>query len=131
MARRASSKSSSGTTIGIIAIVALLLAGGYFLLNRKPSGFSEPALPVGAFLDNANSLRGNVYSIEGRVHAIRTQDSGKFIHLRVDERGAEEHVFVVVPNTLNSVNIEREQAYAFRVEIKKSGIPEALELVRL
>ena len=91
----------------------------------------EPALPVGAFLDNANSLRGNVYSIEGRVHAIRTQDSGKFIHLRVDERGAEEHVFVVVPNTLNSVNIEREQAYAFRVEIKKSGIPEALELVRL
>lgn len=131
MPRRASSKSSSANTIGIIAAVVLLLGGGYFLMNRKPAGFSAPPLPVDAFRNNANSLRGNVYSVEGTVHAIRPQDSGKFVHLRVQERGIENHVFVVVPNTLNTVNIEREQQYAFKVEIKKGGIPETQELVRL
>lgn len=131
MARRASSKSSPTTTIGIIAAVVILLGGGYFFLNKKPAGFSAPPLPVDAFRNNANSLRGNVYSIEGQVHAIRPQDSGKFIHLRVNERGNDQHIFVVVPNTLNTINIEREQKYAFKVEIKKGGIPETLELVRL
>ncbi len=131
MARRASSKSNSSTTIGIIAIVVALLGTGHFLLNKKPAGFSEPPLPVDAFRSNANSLRGNVYSIEGRIHAIRPQDSGKFIDLRVENSGSEQHVFVIVPSTLNTVNIEREQQYAFRVEIKKGGIPEVLELVRL
>lgn len=131
MARRASSKSSSGTTIAILAAVVLLLGVGYIFLNKKPAGFSAPPLPVDAFLTNANSLRGNTYSVEGRVHAIRPQDTGKFVHLRVENGGTEQHVFVVVPNTLNTVNIEREQLYAFKVEIKKGGIPEALELVRL
>ena len=111
--------------------MAILLGGGYYLMNRKPTGFTAPPLPTAAFRDNANSLRGNIYSVEGRVHAIRSQDSGKFVHLRVDERGSEQHIFVVVPNTLNTVNIEREQNYAFKVEIKKGGIPETLELVRL
>lgn len=131
MARRASSKSNTGTTIGILALVVVLLGVGYFFLNRKPSGFTDPPLPIRAFLSNANSLRGNTYSVEGQVHAIRPQDSGKFIHLRVADRRAEEHIFVIVPNTLNSINIEREQTYSFRVEIKKGGIPEALELKRL
>lgn len=131
MARRASSKSSPATTIGILAAVVVLLAGGYFLLNKKPAGFSAPPLPVDAFRNNANSLRGNVYSVEGRVHAIRPQDNGKFVHLRVEEAGGDKHVFVVVPNTLSTVNIEREQKYAFKVEIKKGGTPETLELVRL
>ncbi|MGJ8724793.1 MAG: hypothetical protein ACSHYB_09575 [Roseibacillus sp.] len=131
MARRASSKSSPATTIGIIAAVVILLGGGFFFLNKKPAGFTAPPLPVDAFRNNANSLRGNVYSVEGQVHAIRPQDSGKFVHLRVDDRGSDQHIFVVVPNTLNTVNIEREQKYAFKVEIKKGGIPETLELVRL
>lgn len=131
MARRASSKSSSASTIGIVAAVVLLLGGGYLFLKRKPAGFTAPPLPVEAFRNNANSLRGNIYSVEGRVHAIRPQDSGKFVHLRVEDRGLEQHLFVVVPNTLNTVNIEREQKYAFKVEIKKGGIPETMELVRL
>ena len=131
MARRASSKSNSSTTIGILAAVVVILGVGYFIINKKPSGFSAPPLPVNAFRNNANSLRGNVYSVEGRVHSIRPQDSGKFVHLRVEEGSTEQDIFVIVPNSTNSVNIEREQKYAFKVEIKKGGIPEALELVRL
>ena len=131
MARRASSKSSPATTIGIIAAVVILLGGGFLFLNKKPAGFSAPPFPVQAFLNNANSLRGNIYSVEGQVHGIRPQDTGKFVILRVNDGGGEKPVFVIVPNTLNTVNIEREQKYAFKVEIKKGGIPEALELVRL
>ena len=131
MARRASSKSSPATTIGIIAAVVILLGGGFLFLNKKPAGISGPAFPVDAFRNNANSLRGNIYAVEGQVHSIRPQNNGKFIDLRVTDGGSEKHIFVVVPNTLTTVNIEREQKYAFKVEIKEGGIPEALELVRL
>ena len=131
MARRASSKSSPNTTIGIVLAVVAVLAGGFFFLNKKPAGFSAPSLPVEVFRNNANSLRGNIYSVSGRVHSIRPQDSGKFVHLRVEERGSEKDVFVIVPNTLTTVNIEREQNYSFKVKIKKGGIPETLDLVRL
>ena len=131
MARRASSKSNSASTIGILIAVFILLGGAFFFMNKKPEGFSAPPLPVDAFRNNANSLRGNTYSVEGFVHAIRPQDNGKFVHLRVEERGFEQHIFVIVPKTLTTVNIEREQKYAFKVEIKKGGIPETMELVRL
>lgn len=131
MARRASSKSNPAATIGILVAVLFLLGGGFFLLNRKPAGFTDPPLPVEAFLNNANSLRGNVYSVEGRVNSIRPRDEAKFVHLRVEASGGDQHIFVVVPNTLNTVNIEREQKYAFKVEIEKGGIPRTLDLVRL
>lgn len=131
MARRASSQSSPLATIGILAAIIVVLGGGFFFLNRKPAGFSDPPLPVEAFLNNANSLRGNVYSLEGRVNSIRPRDNGKFVHVRVEDRGIDKHIFVIIPNTLNAVNIEREQNYAFKVEIEKGGIPMVSELARL
>jgi len=131
MARRASSKSSPLSTIGILAALILVLGGGFFLLNKKSSGFSDPPLPIDAFLNNANSLRGNVYSVEGQIHSIRPRDDGKFVHLRVDENGQDRHVFVVVPNELNKINLEREQSYAFKIEIKNGGIPMTRKLSRL
>ena len=131
MARRASSKSSLLPTIGILAALILVLAGGFALLNKKSGGFSDPPLPIDAFLNNANSLRGNIYSVEGRINSIRPRDNGKFVHLRVDENGKDRHVFVVVPNDLNKINLEREQSYAFKVEIKSGGIPMASKLSRL
>lgn len=131
MARRASQNSSNSTILLILVAVAVVAGLGFFLMNRKPVGFDSPSLPVDSFLDNANALRGNVYSVEGRVHSIVSRDSGKFIHLAVDDSGREKHVFVVVPSDLQATNIEREQSYGFQVTIQKGGIPEASAVKRL
>ena len=65
MARRA----SSGTGIGpilLVALIALLVGGGGFWLFKQASDPFRTLQPleVSAYLDNANSLRGNVYKIE-------------------------------------------------------------------
>ena len=126
MPRRASSNSQSGILIAIIGAVVLLGAGAIFLLRGKSDKLSGPALPIEAFRTNANSLRGNVYSIEGTVQAIYTRDSGKLIHLKCDG----EDVFTIIPSGLETPNIERQQDFRFKVEIKENGTPEALAVVR-
>lgn len=130
MARRASSRSNPLVTVGILALLVLILGGGFFFLNRKPGGFSDPSLPLDAFLNSANSLRGNTYSVTGTVNSIRPRGSGKFVHLRIEEGGTQ-HVFVIVPDDLGSINIEREQEYSFQVVIEDGGIPKALALTRM
>ncbi|MDP0490259.1 MAG: hypothetical protein Q7Q71_04325 [Verrucomicrobiota bacterium JB023] len=131
MARRASSSQSPAVTFGIIGAVVLLLGAGYFFMNQKPKGFTSPPLPVESFLRNANSLRGNRYSMEGRVHSIEPRDDGKFVEVVVQEQGREQHLFVVVPTALNETNLEREQRFAFEVTIEKGGIPRATAMKRL
>jgi hypothetical protein len=131
MPRRASTRSNPATTLGIIAVLVLVLGGGFFLLNGGKGGYSDPPLPLEAFLSSANSLRGNTYSVEGRVNSIRPRDSGKFIHLKVNNGAREEHIPLIVPNDLDDINIEREQQYRFRIEIQQGGIPKALQLSRL
>jgi hypothetical protein len=131
MPRRASSRSNPATTIGIIAVLVLILGGGFLLLNGGKGGYSDPPLPLDAFMSSANSLRGNTYSVSGRVNSIRPRNNGKFIHLKVTNGAREEHLPLIVPNDLDDINIEREQQYRFRVEILQGGIPKALELSRL
>jgi len=134
MPRRASSTIHPGI-IGIaIVIVVLLILGGRMLIGDKKGTLGNvPALDVQQLLENANSMRGNEYLVDGQVNEklLWTPDRGQFISLRVDTPGGDEIIGVEIPPEFGDLNIETRQRYSIRVRIRDGGIPVATAINRL
>jgi hypothetical protein len=122
MARRASS--SSNPLWIILAVAALFAAAGagYVTYGRFSDPFRTVAsLPVQDYLENANSLRGNVYKIDGTVTKSLgwSAKSGRLFSVEVNGTDV---VPVLVPEQFNQVNIERGQRFIFKIEVGDKGI---------
>jgi hypothetical protein len=137
MPRRASSGINPGILIGVAAFVVVALVTGKFLVSGKSSPFTDAArFDVEQYMENANSMRGNEYVLEGRIdEKLRwTPDRGQLVSVRVDDEGDEGDAGVIgieIPPQFNHLNIEREQRYAFKVRIRQGGIPVATAVERL
>ena len=113
-------------------IVALLLlmgaiAGGWFLYGRVSDPFrTMTPLPIPDYLENANSLQGNVYKldavIEKQIDASTT--GGRLVAVSVEG----EVLPVLVPPEFNHLNIDRGQRYYFKNEVVDKGILRAQEV---
>jgi len=134
MPRRASSNIHPGI-IGIaIVVLILVIMGGRMFIGNKTTGLGNlPALDIQQMLENANSMRGNEYIVEGQVNEklLWTPDRGQFISLRVDTPGGEEIIGVEIPPKFDNLNIETRQSYSIRVRIREGGIPVATGINRL
>ncbi len=118
-------KKSSSLPKGLIPIVAGFLAlvtGGFVFLGSKEKSTHRtiPALDVGSYLDNSNTLRGNVYKLEGKVSESLawSPDSGRLIAIEVDG----EILPVLVTADFNDMNIQKEQRLVFLVAVDEKGI---------
>ncbi len=134
MGRRASSSLNATAIVGIVVVLLVLVGGAamFVMKSKKGAGFSSPKLAMEDVLDNANSLRGNVYQVEGKVTRREVRDSGEGVSLLVESGGGEpEHLFIVIPNDLEHENIERDQTYAFEVEFGEGGVAVATGVKRL
>ena len=127
MARRASS-SAHPVWIAIAAVLVIAaVAGGYFLFGKASDPYRTLSpLPVGDYMSNSNSLRGNVYKIEGTVSQSLgwSATEGRLFSVEVGS----EVLPVRVPKDFNSVNIERGQRFNFKVEVGDSGVLKALDV---
>ena len=130
MARRAS---SSAHPIWIAIGAGLLLAalgGGYFLFGKASDPYrTMTALPVADYLQNSNSLRGNVYKLDGTVSKSLefSPVNGRLFSVEV---GAD-LLPILVPPQFNSVNIERGQRFFFKVEVGDKGILRAQDVKKI
>ncbi|MFM2241763.1 MAG: hypothetical protein RLZ97_618 [Verrucomicrobiota bacterium] len=135
MPRRASSGPKATTIVAIIAVIAVLFFGGKFLLGGKAreGKISGTPLDMEMFVENANSLRGNSYTVEGTIDGKLqwTTDRGQVISLKVDSPGGPHFIGIEIPQDLAAVNIEREQSYQFLVRIRDGGIAVAEQIARL
>jgi len=143
MSRRASSKVHPGLIIGIVAAIGVLFfVGMKFIGKSKPAGFGDVSkLVMDDVLQNANSLRGSEYVVEGKVvdKPRWTADHGQVVVVlvTVDGKGPVgtdgkgESLGIVIPPEFSKLNIDREQRYAFRVKFRQGGIPEATGINRL
>lgn len=134
MARRASSGINPAILIGVGVFVVAALVAGKFLISGKSNPFTDAAkLDVVQYMENANSMRGNEYVLEGKIdEKLRwTPERGQLVSVRVKDGGDSEVIGIEIPPEFNHLNIEREQRYAFKVRIRQGGIPVATAVERL
>lgn len=138
MARRASSGINVGQIAGIaVAILGFLIVaallfkliagdlmsgGGGSGGNKRSSG-NATMLNLSTFRENANSLRGNVYRIEGKVEeTLRwTPDRGRLISFDANDTMITIPVPVRIPEDFSNVNIERGTSMSMVVRVDREG----------
>lgn len=146
MPRRASSGVNLGQIAGIAAallgfvvIAALLfklIAGGMFgggeksRSSRRGGGDAAP-LSLTTYRENGNSLRGNLYRVEGKVEeTLRwTPDRGRLISFEAVDEGGTMPVPVLVPEEFGDLNIERGTSLDLVVRVDRDGtlVAEAID----
>lgn len=145
MPRRASSGVNVGqiagiavAIIGFLVIAALLfkliagdLIGGGGGSGKKRSSANATMLSLTTYRDNGNSLRGNVYRVEGKVEeTLRwTPDRGRLISFEADDTTVSMPVPVLVPEDFSNVNIERGSEMSMVVRVDRDGtlVAEAID----
>lgn len=123
-----------GLVIGVIAAVAAAVFAGKSILGKSKKPFSNVTpLAIEEVLQNANSLRGNEYLVEGQIDEKLqwTTDRGQVVSVRVDTPGGDEFIGIEIPPKFNNLNIGVKQTYAFRVKFRDGGIAVATDIQRL
>ena len=109
------------------ALVIAAIAGGFFLFGKANDPYRTlSALPVADYLQNSNSLRGNIYKLEGTVsQALQwSATGGRLFSIDVGH----DVLPVLVPSGFNSVNIERGQRFSFKIEVGDRGVLKVLDV---
>ena len=125
MARRASSRLHPAwfAVVGVLAAAAI--AAGYFVFSKAndPYRVIQP-LNVAAYLENANSLRGNTYQVTGTVWNSLgwSPASGRLFSVEVGENTPSDLLPLLVPAALNQVNLQKGQRFVFEVEVSDGGV---------
>jgi len=127
MARRASSSVHPVWMLIAGVLLVAALAGGYLLFGKISDPYrTMTPLPVQDYLQNSNSLRGNVYKLEATVTDLlqSSQTTGRLFS--VDAGG--EQLAILIPPQFNSINVERGQHYFFKLEVSDKGILKAQDV---
>ena len=121
MARKRKSSISPQWVIGSAVLLGVIVIGA-LVFTGSDSGSSRTlqSLDVSAYLENANSLRGNIYKIKGTVSESLSwsPDSGRLIAIEVDS----EILPVLVSPDFSGMNIQKQQKLEFVVEVNEKGI---------
>lgn len=130
MPRRRKSNSGSGPLLVLVFVIVGAGIGGSFLFKRSNDPFAAlTELSVPAFLENANSLRGNTYKLRGSIDERLDEwppPQGRLFSVVVDRDGIEggdsEVVPVHFPSDFNGQNIQRDQEYNLKIEVGTGGL---------
>lgn len=137
MARRARTSLSPIQLTAIIAGIAIIAIGGFFLLNggstsRSTLSGSAPSLDLRDYLDNSNALSNNTYHIEGIIDERLdnwSSSQGRLFSVLAEEGSRQAPLPVLVPSQFNHNNIQRGQRYRFKVTVQAgTGILVVVEL---
>jgi hypothetical protein len=124
----------SRLSLGIVVAIVLILAafvGSRFLITTTLQSFRTAApLDVTTYLENANSLRGNVYKIQGEVlNSLGwSPTKGRLIAVGVD--GGKQVIPVLVTTSFSHINIQRGQRFVFLLEVGDKGIVRTKDMTK-
>lgn len=132
MPRRASSGISRGQIAGLslvvlgVCVVAFLLLRilGGDLTGGTGGRSTATELNITDYLENANSLRGNVYQVTGTIEEqLRwTPENGRLFSVEASHDGKITPLPIRVPQEFSSQNIDRGATFRFIIEVGKNGL---------
>ncbi len=123
MARRASSSVHPWWVAGVVLLVVAAIVGGWALYKNVSDPYRTlTPLDVTTYLNSADSLRGNVYKLDGTVASqlAWAPQAGRLYS--VDVNGRDDILALLIPATFNSMNIQKGQHYFFKIEVGEKGI---------
>lgn len=126
MGRRASA-SINPVWFAVAALVIIAaIAGGWALKGTVADPFRTLApFPVGDYLQNSNSLRGNVYKVDAVVgEQLHYSKSARLISVEVGG----EPVSIIIPPELREQNVQKGQRLLFKIEVGDKGVLRALDI---
>jgi hypothetical protein len=125
MPRRASSSVPLSWIVVGVLILAAAVAGAYLITHKVSDPYRTlSTLDVKAYLENSNSLRGNVYKLSGTVGAQLAWShlKGRLFSVETDDSNGGDPVPLLIPAELNHVNVQKGQRFIFQVEVIDKGI---------
>ncbi len=120
MARRQkSSLQPLWIVLAAVLLVVAFLGSRLFQSTRSDPFRTVPSLDVPAYLDNANSLRGNTYKVVGEISnsLAWSPTSGRLIAVDVED----ETLPVLVTAEFNAMNIQKGQKFLLVLEVDENG----------
>lgn len=125
MARRGSSRVNPAWWLVVLLLCVGATAVGLYLFKYfgDPYRTVQP-LDMGVYMENANSLRGNVYKIQGTVDKSLgwNPSKGRMFSVLVEHGDSPEPLPVLMPEDLNHINVQQGQRFNLRVEIGGGGV---------
>lgn len=108
--------------VAVVLVIGAFIGSRLFITATSDPYRTVATLDVKAYLENANSLRGNVYKIEGEVaNALAwSPATGRLIAVGVNN-GADV-LPVLVTTDFNDINIQKGQKFIFLLEVDDKGI---------
>lgn len=125
MARRGSFRVGPGWWAAVMLLCGAGTAGGWCLFRYfgDPYRTLQP-LDIRVYLENANSLRGNVYKVHGTVDRSLGWNPahGRMFSILVEQEHGSGPLPVLMPENLNHINVQRGQRFHLRVEVGGGGV---------
>ncbi len=119
--------------IGILLMVGLMV-GGYLFYGRESDPYrTTTELDVPAYLENSNSLRGNIYKVKGTIlnSLSWSLTAGRLFSIEISSSSNTEVLPILIPIKFNEVNIQKGQRFYFKVEIDEKGILKLQDLQKV
>ena len=122
MPRHASKKHHPTIWILVLALLLIAVSGGYYLYRQIQDPFRTlQSLEVNLYLENANSLRGNVYKLNAIIDDALAWSHTKGRLLSVKTISGDS-LPILIPATLNHINLQKGQKFYFQIKVSENGI---------
>jgi hypothetical protein len=133
MPRRASSRTHPVWLVVALLLLAGALAGGAYLWMTLSDPYRTlTAIDVPAYLENADSLRGNVYKFTGTIDSeLAWSPSQGRLYAVIADGSKTDILPLLIPPQLNSVNIQKDQRFNFKIMVGDKGVLTASDLKKI
>ncbi len=136
MSRRANSKIRPLWIALAVGALVVAITVGMIVQNTGGEPYrTVPELDLTEYLNNANSLQGNVYKVRGQITQSLGYSRGKGRLFSVEvtgsrpgEKSTGDVVPILVPLNLSYLNLQKGQRYIFRLEVGDGGILKAQDM---
>lgn len=126
MARRASSATNPAWFLAAAILVAAAITVGWWLKSRVSDPFRTlPVFPLSEYMQNADSLRGNTYKLDGVIgQQLKYTAAARLFEVNIGS----DPVSVLVPSDFNNLDLRTGGRFQFKVEVAEKGILRARDV---